>query len=335
MLIGFVSTIALVLAFGPQLQVLEREIVDPAPAQVETVETEAAETGLEAAAETATPEDLIESTLVEQAAEDDQDLPASEPTNENTPIEDAIGDDAGETLVEEPMTETAISEQPIATPAVTESEIEQPAPSEDAPMIETEVSEPVEPAPVRNGDVPEADWPEILEKTSAGLASAKTAKGQFVQTNTDGTVVTGSFALNRPGRMRFDYDDPTPVLIVSDGTTVAMQDTELETVDRVPIGATPLGLILSTELNVDTDIEVLSILQNEERIGIRVQDATGELEGNLTMVFDKISYDLLGWLAVDGNLQTTVVDLLDVETNVRIDPRLFRLDEDDDEEDER
>lgn len=335
MLIGFVSTIALVLAFGPQLQVLEREIVDPAPAQVETVETETAETGLEDAAETATPEDLIESTLVEQAAEDDQDLPATEPMNEDTPIEDAIGDDAGETLIEEPMPETAISEQPIATPAATESEIEQLALSEDAPVIETEVSEPVEPAPVRNGDVPEADWPEILEKTSAGLASAKTAKGQFVQTNTDGTVVTGSFALNRPGRMRFDYDDPTPVLIVSDGTTVAMQDTELETVDRVPIGATPLGLILSTELNVDTDIEVLSILQNEERIGIRVQDATGELEGNLTMVFDKTSYDLLGWLAVDGNLQTTVVDLLDVETNVRIDPRLFRLDEDDDEEDER
>ena len=53
------------------------------------------------------------------------------------------------------------------------------------------------------------------------------------------------------------------------------------------------------------------------------------------MVFDAQNYDLLGWLAIDGNLQTTVVDLVDVETNVRIDPRLFRLDEEDDEEDER
>ena len=156
-----------------------------------------------------------------------------------------------------------------------------------------------------------------------------------MQTNADGTITTGTFALNRPGRMRFDYDDPTPILIVSDGTTVAMQDSELETVDRIPIGSTPLGLILSTELNVDEDIEVLSILQNEDRIGIRVSDASGELEGTLTMVFGKEAYDLLGWLAVDGNLQTTVVDLVDVETNARVDPRLFRLNEDDDEEDER
>ena len=94
-------------------------------------------------------------------------------------------------------------------------------------------------------------------------------------------------------------------------------------------------LILATDLNVDEDVEVLSIIQNEERVGVRVSDSSGELDGTLTMVFDKVSYDLLGWLATDGNLQTTVVDLLDVETNVRVDPRLFRLDDAEDEEDER
>lgn len=322
MLIGFVSTIALVLAFGPQLQVEPSEIVDAAPAQVEAVVTD-----VEEAVEAAIPNDLPDTASGEQSTEGDQ----------TTPTEEPVVEDPQEALIEEPMAETTISEQPIETPEIAEVLTEQSEPGEIAPTIEDQaaVETAPDPAPVRNGDVPSEDWPEILEKTSAALAAAKTAKGQFAQTNTDGTVVTGSFALNRPGRMRFDYDDPTPVLIVSNGTTVAMQDTELETVDRVPIGATPLGLILSTELDVDTDVEVLSILQNDDRIGIRVQDATGELEGNLTMVFDKSTYDLLGWLAVDGNLQTTVVDLIDVETNVRIDPRLFRLDEDDDEDDER
>jgi len=80
---------------------------------------------------------------------------------------------------------------------------------------------------------------------------------------------------------------------------------------------------------------VLSVMQNTDRVGVRVSDATGELDGTLTMIFDKTSYELLGWLTTDGNLQTTVVDLLDVETNVRVDPRLFRLEDADDEEDER
>ena len=194
------------------------------------------------------------------------------------------------------------------------------------------------PAPAvsaQSGQVDQAEWPIILSQMSSALSSARTAKGNFVQTNADGSVSTGTFALNRPGRMRFDYDDPTPILIVSNGTTVAMEDSELETVDRVPIGSTPLGLILSTDLGFDSDVDVLSVMRNEDRVGVRVSDATGELEGTLTMVFDAESYDLLGWLAIDGNLQTTVVDLLDVETNVRVDPRLFRLDEDQDDEDER
>ena len=197
------------------------------------------------------------------------------------------------------------------------------------------VIEDTSPTPVQNGSVPETEWPTILADASEALAAAKTARGAFIQSNADGSVVTGSFALNRPGRMRFDYDDPTPILIVSDGTTVAMEDRELETVDRIPIGTTPLGLLLSTRLDVDQEVDVLSIMQRGDDIGIRVQDTSGELEGTLTMVFDKATYGLKGWLAMDGNDQTTVVDLVDVETNVRVDPRLFRLNEDDDEEDER
>lgn len=280
MLTALVSTIALALAIGPQLQINLQAALDE-PAVTETgVETPAPDGG--------DVDPVIEAPL-------------------------------------EAMEETVIEPVDVATPDFETTPVQE----------QTETVSESEPVPVQTGEVAEADWPAILSDASAALAAAKTATGNFVQTNADGTITNGTFALNRPGRMRFDYDDPTPILIVSDGTTVAMQDTELETVDRVPIGATPLGLILSTQLNVDEDVDVLSILQNDDRTGIRVSDATGELEGSLTMVFDKTTYDLLGWLAVDGNFQTTVVDLTDVETNVRVDPRLFRLDEDDDEEDER
>ena len=315
MLVGMVSTIALILAFGPQLQVSPTEAEPATPVQ-ELVE-EAVNTPEQA-------DDIVETAPQTDLPEPEDTLPASDDTSDDPEQTDP----ADAETIEESVPATA---QPIELEPMDSVETETietgPEVIEAQPIPETEY--------VRRGDVPETEWPGILSDASDALAEAKTAKGKFVQTNGDGSVVTGTFALNRPGRMRFDYDDPTPVLIVSDGTTVAMEDTELETVDRVPLGATPLGLILSTELDVDTDIEVLSVLENEDRIGIRVQDATGELEGTLTMVFDKATYDLLGWLAVDGNLQTTVVDLLDIETNVRIDPRLFRLDEDEDEEDER
>lgn len=231
----------------------------------------------------------------------------------------------------ETIEETVIAQTPISEPVF---EAPMPAENDAADTVQPDVEETL-PMPVQSGEVPEADWPTILADASTALAAAKTARGDFIQANSDGSVVTGTFALNRPGRMRFDYDDPTPVLIVSDGTTVAMEDSELETVDRVPIGSTPLGLLLSSRLNVEEDVDVLGILQRGDDLGIRVQDTSGELDGTLTMVFDKSSYALKGWITLDGNDQTTVVDLVDVETNVRVDPRLFRINEDDDEDDER
>lgn len=290
MLSAAISTIALAMVIGPQLQLnLQAVIEESQPAVEVTVaeEADAASTG-----------------VVDEA-------PA-------VSIAETEPESAGELVQDPAETET----RPIVDDAIPETEVE-PASSEP------------EASAAQSNQVAEADWPAILDQVSDALSSARTAQGNFVQTNADGSITTGTFALNRPGRMRFDYDDPTPILIVSNGTTVAMEDSELETIDRVPIGATPLGLILSTDLRFDDDVDVLSVMRNDERVGVRVSDATGELEGTLTMIFDAASYDLLGWLTMDGNLQTTVVDLLDVETNVRIDPRLFRLDDSEDEEEER
>lgn len=175
----------------------------------------------------------------------------------------------------------------------------------------------------------------LLERARQSLASAKTAQGRFTQANADGSIYGGSFALSRPGKLRFDYDAPVPVLIVSDGTTVAMEDSELETVDRIPLGATPLGLILDDDLKITEDIIVQDVLELAATYEVTVEDATGEMPGSLTMKFDKASNALIGWRAIDAELNATQVALSDVETNKRINPRQFILRDAEDEEDER
>ncbi|MEL8056301.1 MAG: outer-membrane lipoprotein carrier protein LolA [Pseudomonadota bacterium] len=175
----------------------------------------------------------------------------------------------------------------------------------------------------------------FLERARLSLSSAKTATGRFTQANADGSLYTGEFALSRPGKLRFDYDDPVPVLIVSDGTTVAMEDRDLETVDRIPLGTTPLGLILDDDLQLTDDIVVNSVIERDATFEITVEDASGEMPGTLTMLFDKAENALTGWRAVDAEFNTTRVSLIDVKTNTRINPRQFILRDAEDEEDER
>ena len=300
-----ISTFALIMAIGPQLNATlqaipsEAELVDPATVQ---------------------PDVIVPDQIAVDTGATRKPLVAKTPATVKVPPPQA-----------EPET-TPIAETPKPQPVKAEPQEDTRAPA--AEVLTPETARP-EPAPTASPIVPEAEWPGVLNAARTALSDAKTAQGKFIQSNSDGSFIEGSFALNRPGKMRFDYNDPSPILIVADGTTVAMQDSELETIDRIPLASTPLGLILDSDLDFGSDVDVLGIQRNSDKIGIRVSDATGELEGTLTMVFDAASYDLLGWLAIDGNRQTTVVDLIDVTTNSRLDPRLFRLDEEEDEEDER
>jgi outer membrane lipoprotein-sorting protein len=166
---------------------------------------------------------------------------------------------------------------------------------------------------------------QVLADVSTALTGVKTARGKFEQVAPDYSVTTGSFALSRPGKVRFDYDDPTPILIVSDGTTVALQDSELETTDRVPLGTTPLSLLLDDDLDFETEAEVLDVARGNGRIEVTLQDRSGEMDGTLTLVLSDGTRDLLGWRTVDGTGNITSVQLSGVEYGKKLNPRLFIL----------
>ena len=225
--------------------------------------------------------------------------------------------------------EEAVSDQPaIDTPVPTTDE------TETRPALEETVL--AEDTPARPSPVPVLDQARILERASASLAATGTAKGRFEQLNADGTYSTGTFALRRPGRVRFDYDDPVPVLIVSDGTTVAIEDSELETVDRYPLVSTPLGIILDDQPDFsDPDLEIISVSEEIGLTAIALRDATGEVDGDLTLLFESENFEFLGWIAIDSDLNTTQVSLSEVVTNERVNARLFRLEDPRDEEEER
>jgi outer membrane lipoprotein-sorting protein len=153
----------------------------------------------------------------------------------------------------------------------------------------------------------------------------KTARGKFEQTDPNGDYSTGQFAMSRPGKVRFDYDDPVPLLLVSDGATVAIQDSDLETTDRVPLSSTPLNLLLSDKLNFETQAEVVDVRRTASETNIKVRDKTGEMEGTLTIVLAGADNALKGWRTEDANGGITTVMLSGVETGAKLNPRLFKL----------
>ena len=88
-----------------------------------------------------------------------------------------------------------------------------------SPLLPALKQAPVSPsvaAPATAAQLSNSERAALLKEASKALASVKTARGRFEQYSPDGSYSTGQFAMQRPGKVRFDYDDPVPLLMVSD-----------------------------------------------------------------------------------------------------------------------
>ena len=170
--------------------------------------------------------------------------------------------------------------------------------------------------------------PQDLARVDAGLNGTASFAGRFTQYGADGSVATGTVELQRPGKVRFEYDAPNPLLIVSDGVTLVQHDKALETYDRVPLSATPLNYFLKENVDLARDTEVISLQKLPDQWRVTARDGSGELDGTITMVFDPATLALAQWIIVDEFGGQTTVQLSDLQYNTRIDPRRFILRED-------
>lgn len=173
-------------------------------------------------------------------------------------------------------------------------------------------------------------------RTQAWFDQLDTLRADFLQIAPDGAQTSGELSLDRPGRARFDYNDPSPILLVADGATVAVADFELETLDRVPLGATPLAPLLQADQNLAQSGAVADAGRADGRLYLTLVDPDGETDGRLTLIFDDPDpaapageMTLAGWYAVDALGGLTEVRLSNTQTGVEFDPRVFILDDDD------
>lgn len=171
------------------------------------------------------------------------------------------------------------------------------------------------------------DTEAALDRINAALNGVDSLRADFIQVSPDGNADHGVLSLRRPGRLRFEYAEPSPLLVVAGGGTVAIQDSALGTTDRAPLRATPLWWLLKDEVDLAADAEIVSIWQEDGFVYATLADPDGEMEGEVVFLFDSASYQLVQWFAVDSLGLTTRVMLENIETGVDLDPRLFVLDD--------
>ena len=167
-----------------------------------------------------------------------------------------------------------------------------------------------------------------LARIDASMNATHSFQGDFMQIAANGAVSRGKIWLKRPGKVRFEYDSPSPLLIVSDGVTLVQNDRQLETFDRVPLSATPLNYFLKENINLAEDTEVTALQKLQGQWIVTARDGSGQQDGAITLVFDSETLALQTWIIADDFGGATRVQLSNLQYNGRIDPKKFILRED-------
>lgn len=166
-------------------------------------------------------------------------------------------------------------------------------------------------------------WDDEIAKVQSYLQELGTARARFVQTNHDGGQLVGTFYLDRPGYLRFEYDPPLEDFIVADGFLIYFYDAELGEATNSPIGLTLADFLLQDEIDLSDDLDVVEAKRAGGLLQVKLVQEGDDGAGSLTLAFDEKPMTLKKWRVVDSQGLITEIELFYLKTGIKHPKGLF------------
>ncbi len=166
----------------------------------------------------------------------------------------------------------------------------------------------------------------LIDKVEVYLNGLSTMQARFLQSSSNGSYAEGDLYVERPSRMRLEYDPPVPLLIIADGYTLALYDKELKQVTQVPIWDTPLWFLFKDNIKIADNLVLTNLSYGAGSVIMTIQEQ--QAEGNLssvTLTFSEAPVELRKWEVVDSQGLIVQTGLLNPKYGAKLDPKLFDL----------
>jgi outer membrane lipoprotein-sorting protein len=164
-------------------------------------------------------------------------------------------------------------------------------------------------------------------KVSNYLSSLQTLVGSFVQVGPDGSKTKGDFYIQKPGKVRFEYEPPSPIDIIADGSSVAVRDRKLATQDIYPLSQTPLRYLLSDRIDLLKDTNVVNVTADDVFISITIEEKQALIgTSRLMLMVGTKDGQLKQWTVTDPQGYDTTVAVYNLDSSKKVDPGLFKID---------
>jgi outer membrane lipoprotein-sorting protein len=164
-----------------------------------------------------------------------------------------------------------------------------------------------------------------LARVEAYLDALHTLKAHFLQVAPNGGISEGTAWLERPGRMRFEYNPPAPFLLVAAHGLLVFRDTQLNQTSNVFLSQTPLGILLADKVTLSGDVAVTGMARQPGQLQVSLVRTGKASDGTLTLIFADPPLALRQWTVVDAQRKETRVTLYNIELGGSFNPELFNV----------
>lgn len=168
---------------------------------------------------------------------------------------------------------------------------------------------------------------DTLKEIEGYLNGLTTVTAKFSQVAPDGSEARGLFYMQRPGKMRWEYEPPTPILMVSNGDTLTYYDKELAQTTYIPLQDTLAAFLVRKHIKLSGDIIVDEVKKDSDRIFVTLHQSGKADEGSLTLEFITTPLELQSLSITDAVMQKTKVSFSGSEFGKSIPQNFFLMPE--------
>ncbi|MFZ1197044.1 MAG: outer membrane lipoprotein carrier protein LolA, partial [Pseudolabrys sp.] len=167
----------------------------------------------------------------------------------------------------------------------------------------------------------------IVDRVNGYLSGVQALSGKFIQVGPDGARTQGDFVISKPGRVRFEYDDPSPIELIADGSSVVVRDRRLATQDVYPLSQTPLRFLLADRVDLSKDTHLVAVYADDVFVTVVAEEKSGIVgTSRLMIMFSAKDMQLKQWTVTDPQGYDTTVAVYNLDTSKRPDPAMFKID---------
>jgi outer membrane lipoprotein-sorting protein len=167
----------------------------------------------------------------------------------------------------------------------------------------------------------------LVERINGYLTNMQTLVGDFVQVGPDGQRTEGQFFIQKPGKVRFEYNPPSPVDVVADGHSVVVRDRKLDTQQLFSLSQTPLRFLLSDRIDLLKDTNVVNVTADDIYISVTIEEKQALIGTSRLMLMVGVKDgQLKQWTVTDPQGYDTTIAVYNLDSSKKVDPGLFKID---------